>query len=506
MKLQEHTLIRGTLLLTITGFITRIIGFIYKIYLADLLGAKMLGIYQLVFPVYGICFTIYGAGIQTAISQNIAAELSSKGEKAAPKRILITGILMGLSLALLLSGIVYFGAEWIAAFFLLEPSLAPYLQILSVLFPFCSVSACINGYYYGISQARVPAVTQIIEQIVRVSFVFLFCSLLPVDDITGCRIAVWGLVAGEIASNLYNVWKVTRSISRIPGSLNPRHTGVLRNLLSLAATLTATKLVISILHSTESVLIPAALKKFGCTMEEALSIYGILTGMSMSFLLFPSTITNSLAVMLLPNVASSYAAGNTKKIKQAVTLSVKYSLLIGLLCTAVFFLFGRDFGTVFFHNIDAGSYLVVLSWLCPFLYLGTTLTSIINGMGHTTVTFCYTLLSLSIKILFLIFAAPVFGIRGYLVGLLVSQLLLTLLEVIYLHRYILFDAGAWILLPGIFLLLFGWLLQNFFPLMRQSLSGILALTLCCGLLCLGYVIFLLLCGIISRRDLQSAST
>ena len=72
MKKLRNKLIQGTLILTATGFITRIIGFVYRIFLANILGTNLLGVYQLVFPVYGICFTIYGAGIQTAISQLIA--------------------------------------------------------------------------------------------------------------------------------------------------------------------------------------------------------------------------------------------------------------------------------------------------------------------------------------------------------------------------------------------------------------------------------------------------
>ena len=81
MKKLQNKLIEGTLLLTIAGFATRIIGFIYRIFLSDILGVKLLGIYQLVFPVYGICFTIYGAGIQTAISQLVASNIGSPAQK-----------------------------------------------------------------------------------------------------------------------------------------------------------------------------------------------------------------------------------------------------------------------------------------------------------------------------------------------------------------------------------------------------------------------------------------
>ena len=69
---MKDQLLKGTMILTIAGFATRVIGFCYRIFLAGELGEVNLGIYQLIFPVYSICFTIYAAGIQTAVSQLIS--------------------------------------------------------------------------------------------------------------------------------------------------------------------------------------------------------------------------------------------------------------------------------------------------------------------------------------------------------------------------------------------------------------------------------------------------
>lgn len=115
------TLIKGTAILTITGFITRIIGFAYKIYLSNVMDAKMLGIYQLVFPVFGICFTIYAAGIQTAISQMIAAR---KDDIKYVKTTVLKSGVISLFLALVLSVIVYAASDTIAAKLLGEPGAA----------------------------------------------------------------------------------------------------------------------------------------------------------------------------------------------------------------------------------------------------------------------------------------------------------------------------------------------------------------------------------------------
>ena len=53
---------------------------------------------------------------------------------------------------------------------------APLLFVLAFIFPFCGVTSTINGYFYGKNNAKIPAVTQIIEQLVRVVFVVSFCS------------------------------------------------------------------------------------------------------------------------------------------------------------------------------------------------------------------------------------------------------------------------------------------------------------------------------------------
>ena len=57
---KKHTLITGALLLTAAGFLSRILGFFYRIFLSRVIGAEGLGIYQMIFPVYGVCYALTG--------------------------------------------------------------------------------------------------------------------------------------------------------------------------------------------------------------------------------------------------------------------------------------------------------------------------------------------------------------------------------------------------------------------------------------------------------------
>ena len=510
MGLSEHKLIKGTVFLTLAGFLTRIIGFVYKIYLADLLGAHMLGIYQLIFPVYAICFTIYGAGIQTALSQVIAAAQTRKQGSFHARRLLAAGLCLGLFLSGILSVSVYACADWLALHFVMEPALAPYLRILCILFPFCSTAACINGYYYGIQEARIPSLAQIIEQISRVCFVFLcsFVFSLGSSPKYSCALAVWGLVVGEVTACVYSVWHVLRqTIARPLHPVLPRRTHpigskhFIRTLLWLSFSLTLTRLLLSLLHSIESILLPAMLRQYGCSASEALSIYGILTGMTLSFILFPSTITNSFAVLLLPSIARADAAHNTEGLGRSITQTIKYCLLLGFLFTAVFFLFGKQLGLIFFHSPQAGDYLMFLSCICPFLYLSTTLTSVINGMKKTQVTFFFTILTLALKIACLLWIVPFSGIYGYLIGLIFSEILLALLEMVYLRSYIHLDIWHWICQPLLWLCILSLPVR----ILGQGIAILplppsLLLLAQVGLLCLFYPLLLLLFGIISKKD------
>lgn len=498
--MKKNKILTGTLILTFAGFLTRILGFFYKIYLSNTLPARDLGLYQLVFPVYGICFTLYASGIQTAISQ-MAANHPDK------RRVLFTGMLCSVSIASLLSALVYFQASFIARSIILEPECANSLKVLACVFPFCGMTACINGYYYGLKRTAVPALNQLLEQLVRIISVYFLASLLGGGNAkVTCELAVFGVVLGEIAADLFSLfsllWKRPAKVT--PSSRLRSTESVMKRLLILAIPLTTTRLVINLLNSGESILIPHMLKAYGLSATEALSVYGVLHGMAMPFILFPSTITNSLAVLLLPTISEAQAVGGNTRIQRIGIATVKYSIIIGLLSTCVFLVFGSSFGTIFFHNPAAGAFMMILAWLCPFLYLSTTLGSIINGLGQTHLTFFNTVIGLSIRIAFLFVLVPKQGIHGYLTGLLISQLAISLLDFQAVNRSfpLKIDALSWLLKPGLSLAFLGFFAQKCYQFF-SALPGAsvpLVLFLSCLLLCLAYLALLYILKVIRPSD------
>ena len=452
---KKHTLITGTLLLTATGFLTRVLGFFYRIFLSRAIGAEGLGIYNMVHPIFGICFALCAGSIQTAISRFVAANLS-KG-----KAVFRTGMAISLSISIALSLIIWKNADFLAAYVLLEKRCAPLLPFIALSVPFSAIHACINGYYYGIKRTKVPAFSQVVEQVIRMAAVFVLANMLISSGkpIT-VQLAVTGHLIGEIAACVYTVLAISFSKSgkEETGSQTGFFAGmreIAAPLMALALPLMGNRLVLNILASAEAIWIPSRLNAFGLTNSEAFSVYGVLTGMALPFILFPSTITNSMSVLLLPTVAEAQSLGNDSRISSTIAMSLRYSLYMGILCIGIFILFGNELGVSVFHNSESGEYIRVLAWLCPFLYLATTMGSILNGLGKTSTTFIQNVCALLLRLAFVLVGIPKIGMLAYLWGMLASELLLALMHLYSLKKMVNFqwDPANMLVKPAALLML-----------------------------------------------------
>ncbi|MDE6662756.1 MAG: polysaccharide biosynthesis protein [Lachnospiraceae bacterium] len=442
---RKNPLLIGTVILTVTGLLSRFIGFFYRIFLSKVFGAEGMGIYQLISPVLALSFSLTVSGIQTAISKYVASETSTHDYKSS-FRTLWAGFVFSMGVSFACMAFIYRYSEWIAVTFLLEARTAPLLRIISLSIPMATVHSCINGYFYGIKKTAIPAISQLSEQVVRVGSVYLIYHICLKHNLTPTiSFAVVGLVIGESASMIVSViailvrsyhifgWHAVRAISSSKGrsstkaSITATYRQILGNLLKLAVPLSSNRILINILQSIEAVFIPNRLMAYGLNNSDALGVYGVLTGMSLPLILFPSALTNSISVLLLPIVSEADANGNSHTVTKAILKSIKYCLLLGFACTSLFLMFGRMAGRLLYNSELAGSFILTLSFICPFMYVASTLNSILNGLGKTALTFLYSVISLIVRLLFVFFAIPVWGIKGYLWGTLASQMLQTLL-------------------------------------------------------------------------------
>ena len=435
---RKQTIIRGTFILTATGFLCRFMGFFYRIFLSHTFGEEGVGLYQLIFPVYSLCFALTAAGLETAISRTVAQKVSL-GRKKEARQILMLGLVLSVLLSCACVLILQGNAAYIAEKLLGDARCEPLLITLSYALPFAAIHSCICGYCYGMKETKIPALSQVVEQVTRIISVYVFYLILMKkgDDVT-ITIAVLGLVIGEMLSALYAAKSLTRS-SHVLSHLNITYTDFVhrfRELMPLSLPLTANRVLINLLQSIEAISIPARLQLYNHSTSEALSIYGVLTGMALPCILFPSAITSSISIMLMPTVAEIQTTDNRDDMVNIIKKVAGSCFILGLSCCFIFLVLGNWMGTVLFGSSTAGKFIITLAWMCPFLYTNSALLSVINGLGKTAYTFLINSLGLIIRIGSVFAAIPLFGIQGYLWGMLASQLIVSICAGIVLKKEI----------------------------------------------------------------------
>ena len=156
--------------------------------------------------------------------------------------------------------------------------------------------------------------------------------------------------------------------------------------------------------------------------------------MVFSTIMFPCVLSNSLSVMLLPAISEANSTHRQNMVKKAVRKTTQLCVILGLLCTFGFLLCGNWIGIHLFHNTLAGIYVRTLSWICPFLFLSSTLCSILHGLGKATLTLLFHLSGALLRIGFIFIGIPQIGLSAYLWGMLASQILISGLAFITLRK------------------------------------------------------------------------
>ena len=370
-----------------------------------------------------MCLAISASGIQTAISRYVA---SAKN----PRTYLWAGMFVSVSLSGLLALFVYWLAPWIASDILKETRTTDLLRLMSLAMIPSSIHACFNGYYYGKKNSIPPAICQIAEQIARVLGTFLIYHILLDQGRTLEPIhAVWGLVISELAGLLVNATSYILLIKKDSDTHKKKSFSMfihpIKVLGIMAIPLTLNHVLMTLSHSLEHLLLPQQLMQFGYTSDEALSHFGILTGMALSVIFFPSAITNSLSVLLLPRISETKSRGDMCAVMDTIKGALCCGVALGSLCTFIF-LFSADwFGSFVFDNTLAGFYIRILSILCPFMYTSSLLSSIVNGLGYVSLTLACNLSGCAVRILAIWFLVPIYGMYAYIISMIAGAVIVT---------------------------------------------------------------------------------
>lgn len=400
-------------LLTLISLFLRVTNMGYRSYLSQRIGPDGMGLYQLIFSIFMLTVTLSTSGISLAVTRMVTAALAG-GRPGTVRSVVSRCFGFCLTVSLCIALCLFLTADWAAEAFLGDPGAAPCLRILGLGLPFMSMCTCMKGYFLAVDESLSTASSDALEQILTIgATVFLFWRYAPESIESACFWAMSASTLGEAASFGASWWAYRSSIRRHTPKVKEKGRGVLRGLGHIALPCTLSSAARSMLNTGENLLIPRELQKYGLSYTSSLSQYGLLQGMAMPMLYFPSSFLTSFASLLIPKIAKERELSHKKAVAYISGRAVQSALAFGIFFAAVFMAFGDSWGRAFYGSASAGRYLRVMAPLVPLTYLDVVVDNLLKGLDEQFNSMKYNFADSLIRVLLVLCVLRFFGMESY---------------------------------------------------------------------------------------------
>ncbi|MBQ3235822.1 MAG: polysaccharide biosynthesis protein [Clostridia bacterium] len=386
--MKNKGIIKGAILLSLGGIITKLLGAVYRIPLTNLLGAEGIGLYQMVFPLYSALLTFSSTGAPGGISKLIAEGNNAKITlKSSLKVFASIGLALSLFMAVFSNQIATLQGNASAGvcYSLLSPSVF-----------LVSVISCFRGYYQGFSDMKPTAVSQICEQGVKLTVGLLLCFAFRGNAVLSASLAVLAVTISEGITLIY--FMVKAKAVRLLLDVKVQ-TSDLRPIFKTVIPMMAVTLIIPIVRTVDSFLIINLLKTY---LSNATELYGLLTGAVESLISMPISVCYALAITSIPVISRLKKKGGDylSKCYNSILLTFLLSMAFG----AIVYLFSPFAVDVLYGGLSEQNKWAIVDMLkvssisVVTLSLMQTTVACVNSLGKFKVTVTSGVIAGAIKI------------------------------------------------------------------------------------------------------------
>lgn len=456
--MSKQNFLKGTIILIVAGMITRFLGFINRIVVARVMGEEGIGLYNMALPTLFLMYTISQVGLPLAISKRVA-EADANKDYHKIRRILVISLTITCSLSIISSIIMFVSIPYISNVLLTDSRVFYPMMAIIPIIPISAVASVIRGYFQGRQNMKPQSFAQVIEQIVRIGCVFFLVQwLIPYGIEFAAVGAMISVIIGEIVSLFYmlRMFKKKKRIKIRKNVWNVLKTGkdTMYQLFSIAIPTTASRLVNSISHFLEPILVAQSLALAGFHSSVATKQYGSLTGYAIPLLFLPTFITHSLAVALVPNISEAEAKQHFQLIHYRILQAIRLSFASGAIATVLLTLYADQILTYMYGNDNAKYFLYIMAPCFIFMYIQFPLNATLQALDHAKQAMWNSIIATTIKFLVLIVLTtnPEFGIYGAAIAMCVGVMIGTILHLLSLRRKIKFSIPFSMIIKMILLL------------------------------------------------------
>ncbi|MBO9131306.1 polysaccharide biosynthesis protein [Bacillus sp. 165] len=427
---------RGAIILTAASIIVKILSAFYRIPYQNIVGDVGFYIYQQVYPFYGICLILSVYGFPIIISKMIA-EHREKGEYTQANEVIFVSFWFLTILGCIAFLSLYLGAPFIAGA-MGDSGLVKLLRMVSFSYLFMPFISVVRGYFQGLEEMLPTAISQIIEQSVRV-IVIVSVSILFVsqgfdlyDVGTG---AVFGAVAGAVGSIIVLAFfmrpHMQATLLRRWKNAFAKRT-IVKVVFWQGIFICITNLVLILIQLIDSVSLYSFLLQAGENAHEAKVIKGVYDR-AIPLMQLGTIVATSFSLSLIPIITTAIQRKNGSFIKEKVNLAMKITLVIGLAATAGLVCIVRPVNIMLFENADGSNVIAILALSIVFSAISITTASILQGMGKMLEPAFFVIGGIFVKYGGNALLIPFMGIKGAAIATVLALAIIALVNSVYLY-------------------------------------------------------------------------
>lgn len=483
-------LINGAIL-TSTSLLMKFAALIFNIYISNQIGSEAVGVFSLVMAVYLFFITVATSGLNIAVTVIVSEKFALNKKQQAIKAIR-TCIFFSLLLGIAAGGLILLFSNFITSKCLHNMVSSRPLFYIAIGLPFIAMSSCISSYFATIRKAYKNAISQVFEFTIKM---FATIILLKINISNGVEAICISLILADVISEIcsftliFILYIIDIKLKKLE---DIRSFGQRINILKIAFPVAVTSYIRSGLSTLKQLIIPTQLEKSGISCSRALSQYGMINGMVLPVIAFPTVFTDSYSMLLIPEFSTYVAQKNYKAINYIANKIFKITCAFTMCICSIFFIFSNDLGLAIYNNIEIGYYFKIFTPFIFFMYMDHIIDCILKGLNKQFGVMCCNILDLSITTCFIYFLLPVLGIKGYVLSIFFSEVLNFSISLFQLFKYsgIKPNLIDWIVVP-LFCSLVGFFVVNIWRFNFVGLVGNLIFNVFLFVLVYGVTFFII---------------
>ncbi|MFC7062981.1 putative polysaccharide biosynthesis protein [Halobacillus seohaensis] len=435
--MKRSTFVKSTLILSFATLLSKVLGSIFRIPLQNIAGDEVLGIFTLVYPIYMVALILSVAGIPIAISKLIA-EARTQKDDVAIFQIKRTASILALLFGVISFTLLYAFSESISTV-LGDPSTRPALIVVSTTLLVAPFMAVYRGYFQGFEDMRPTAISQVLEQLIRVGLI-LISAIYFVSRGYSNEVVAAGVMLGSIVGVLVSlVYLLLLYKNKVGSEASLKHFSY-KTFLSWSKTILKVSIPIAIgtitmalLNAIDSLTIPYALHSQSDGTNNVTYLYGIY-GRGLALVQIATVFATSVVLPLIPLMTKKLTEKKYDQTRQLIEKTNHLSHLISWPAAFGLLALTLPLNITLFTNLEGSTMLGIIGFSSVFTSLAIVGTGILQGMNLTKTAALIVIGSVILKAFINIIMIHYYGITGAALSTLFVYIMIVVINTIFIYK------------------------------------------------------------------------